>query len=292
MRQKAATYSLVFLLQLFAIALFAQEAIVATPEKNSILLGEPLTVTISITGGQPYEAAIPDTLGRFEVLEKMPPTTKTRNGTVTSTQQIVITSFDSGSQRIPPIMVQGNAAVVSPGTDIMVNTLPADAKTEYGDLKQIIDLKAPDQWPFIVALVILILLSAFFIYRLNKKYKYLENITQGPAEIVSPSGLLQQLELLKTQWLQQQTASMQLGNQLMAILRKFLAGKGINSTSKTGEELVIATKTMYDTNSWQQVVQTIRLCNAMRFGKYQASQPEGAEGIDAFIKAILTSNNK
>ena len=85
---------------------------------------------------------------------------------------------------------------------------------------------------------------------------------------------------------------MELGNQLMEVLRTFLRGRGINSTSKTGEELVLATKQMYDPNTWRQVVQAIRLCNAMRFGKYQASQPEGAEGIDAFIKAILTSNSK
>ena len=118
------------MLQFFATALFAQESIVATPEKTSILLGEPLTITITITGGQPYKAAILDSLGRFEVLERKPAATKTKDGTVTTTEQIVVTSFDSGTQRIPPIIVQGNAAVVSPGVDITVNTLPADEKVE------------------------------------------------------------------------------------------------------------------------------------------------------------------
>ena len=273
-------------MQFFATALFAQESIVATPEKTSILLGEPLTITITITGGQPYKAAILDSLGRFEVLERKPAATKTKDGTVTTTEQIVVTSFDSGTQRIPPIIVQGNAAVVSPGVDITVNTLPADAKVEYGDIKQIIDLKPPNQLPYIIALSLLALISLFFIYRLNKKYKVAEGVASVPTEIVSPNSLLHQLENVRARWAQQQITSMELGNQLMEVLRTFLRGRGINSTSKTGEELVLATKQMYDPNTWRQVVQTIRLCNAMRFGKYQAGLTEGTEGINAFIEAI------
>jgi len=286
LKQRTTTYFLLVLLQLSAISLFAQQAIEATAEKATILLGEPLTITITITGGQPYKAVIPDSLGRFEVLEKMPSTTRRSNGTVTSTEKIVVTSFDSGNLRIPPIAVENNPAVVSPGIDVTVNTLPANAKTEYGDLKQIIDLQPPGQWPYITGLLLLMLLSAFFIYRLNKKFKKVADLTVAPAEAMSPNSLLQQLEQIKTQWLQQQIIPVLLGNQLMEIFRKYLAAKGINSRSKTGEELILATKGMYDADQWQQVVQTIRLCNAMRFGKYQASQPEGIEGIEAYKAAI------
>jgi hypothetical protein len=72
----------------------------------------------------------------------------------------------------------------------------------------------------------------------------------------------------------------------MEIFRKYLSGKGIFATSKTGEELVLATKTVYPSDDWQRIVQSLRLCNAMRFGKYQAAHREGNDAIDAFEKAI------
>lgn len=291
MKHKTIKYIIPALLQLLALPLFSQQAIVATAEKKAILLGEPLTITISITGGQEYKAVIPDSLGRFEVLERLPSKTSKNNGTVTSTEKIVVTSFDSGSHRIPPIAVEGNPSIVSPGIDVMVNTLPADAKTNYGDIKQIIDLKTPQQWPYAVALAVLMLLSAYMIYRLNKKLEKVQTIQPEIIESVSPNSLVLQLEQLKTKWQQQQIASLQLGNQLMEIFKKYLAGRGIYSSSKTGEELVIATKNMYETATWQQIAQTVRLCNAMRFGKFNASQPEGLEAVEAFEKAITASRS-
>jgi hypothetical protein len=286
LRKQLSTYLILVLFQLLATPLFSQQSIVATAEKKAILLGEPLTIKISIIGGQPYKAVIPDSLGRFEVLERLPATTTKNDGRVTTTEQIVVTSFDSGALRIPPIAVEGNPSIVSPGIDVTVNTLPADAKTNYGDIKQIIDLQPPKQWPYVVALLVLMFLSAYMIYRLNKKYKK-EEITQTEiAETISPNSLIQRLEQLKLQWLQQQVTALQLGNQLMAIFKKYLAGRGIYSSSKTGEELVLATKQMYEAETWQEIVQTIRLCNAMRFGKYNADEAEGVAAVEAFEKAV------
>ncbi|MES2648740.1 MAG: hypothetical protein V4717_17825 [Bacteroidota bacterium] len=289
MKKQFPFHAILLVSLLFSTALFAQESIVATPGKTSILLGEPLTITITITGGQPYQAALADSLGRFEILERMPVKTEKNDGTVTSTEQIIVTSFDSGVQRLPPVTVQGNPAVSSPGFDIIVNSLPASAKTAYGDLKQIIDLQPPNQWPYILILAVIVLLSAYFIIRLNKKHALVSKASIQP-ETVSPENLVSQLDQLKSRWQQQEVDSVQLGNQLMQLFKKFLAGKGVNSTSKTGEELVIATKSMYDAGKWQEIVQTIRLCNAMRFGKYQAGQVEGNAGIDAFRQAIITIN--
>lgn len=257
------------------------------------MLGEPVQVLVTVQGGQPYNPVIPDSLGRFEVLEKKPVTSSRNNGSVVTQQQIIVTCFDSGLQRIPPIAVEGNASVVSAGIDITVNTLPPDAKTKYGDIKQIISLQPPDQWPYIVILGLATLLSAWGIYRLNRRLMTAPVFQKaGPAvPAVSAGSLVQQLQALRTGWEQQQITSMQLGNHLMEIFRKYLAGKNIYTTSKTGEELIIATKNMYPAQTWQNIVQAIRLCNAMRFGKYSAAMVEGNEGIDAFMAAISTTQS-
>lgn len=292
MKRIRTTYLLLVLLQLPVLPVFSQQSIVTSAEKSSILLGEPLKLTISIKGGQSYKAVIPDSLGRFEVLERLPAKTTKNDGTVTSIEQIIVTSFDSGALRIPPIAVEGNPAIVSPGVDVMVNTLPPDSTTNYGDIKQIIDLKEPSQWPYIIALSLLALLSAFLIYWFNRKHQKAESLPEEKIEIVSPNNLVKQLALLKTQWQQGAITSLPLGNQLMEIFRKFLAGRGIHSSSKTGEELIIATRTMYDTEKWQQIVQSIRLCNAMRFGKYNAIPQEGTDAITAFETAITANRSQ
>jgi hypothetical protein len=276
-----------FIPLLFAAQLIcAQQSIEVKPEKTTMLLGEPLAVTIKITGLQAYKAALPDTLGRFEILDAKQPTTVTANGSITSTQEIIVTSFDSGQQRLPPIGIEGNPSFVSAGVDVLVNTIPADSTKTYSDIKQITDLEQPAQWPYALAFLAIMLLSAFAIFRLNKKYQFIPQSFDLPEPVVSSGNLLQQLEQLREQWLQQQTGPVTLGNQLMEIFRKYLAGRGISARSKTGEEMIVLTKGQYDADIWQGIAQTVRLCNAMRFGKYQAAPQEGVEGIDGFSKAI------
>lgn len=294
MKKVTSTYLFVVFLFAFVTPLTAQQSIEANAEKNEIMLGEPLQVTVSVTGSQQYTPVIPDTLGHFEVLEKKPITTKNTNGNVVTQQQIVVTSFDSGIQRIPPIAIDGNPNIVSAGVDITVKTLPADAKTKYGDIKQIISLEPPDQWPYIAILGLATLLSAWGIYHLNRKRMIMQEIieTAEPVETAPPGRLQQQMETLRTEWQAGRISSAMLGNQLMEIFRKYLSGKGIYATSKTGEELVFATKNLYPAGQWQQIVQTIRLCNAMRFGKYNAGVAEGNQGIDAFAAAITKTDLK
>lgn len=287
-RLPKATFLWPLLSVLFMISsgLFAQQSIVAYPEKNEMLLGEPLMLTISITGGQQYSAAVPDSLGHFEVLERLPATTSTRNGTVTTVQQVVITSFDSGALRIPPIAVEGNPSVSSPGVDVTVNTLPPGTKVEYGDIKQIIDPRPPSQFPYIIVFFLLAAVSGFMVYWLNRRRKTADVPVAPIEETESAGNLLQQMERVKQEWLAHQLTPLQLGNRMIEILRKYFASKGIHSRSKTGDEMIIATKNSFDPGTWQKLAQSIRLCNAMRFGKYQADETEGTESIEAFKEAI------
>jgi hypothetical protein len=281
------TYSAVILVLLVTLQGLSQQSIQVNPAKNSILLGEPLAITVIITGDRNFNAVIPDSLGSFEVLERKPIKTKESNGVFESREEIVLTCFDSGSHRIPPIAVEGNPSVVSAGVDIDVKTIPADDKSKYGDIKQIISLEPPHQWPYIAGLALATLFSAVGIYRLNRKAIQTTLLhTPSINGAVPQTALVMQLKQVRRDWEEQKILAGELGNRLMEIFRKYLSGKGIYATSKTGEELVLATKSVYPTDDWQRIVQSLRLCNAMRFGKYSAAAPEGNEAIDAFEKAI------
>lgn len=267
----------------------AQQSIEVLPEKKTMLLGEPLSVTIKITGGKEYQAIIPDSLGKFEVLDRGPLKTTNAAGHTTTSQEIIITSFDSGQLRLPPLAVEGNTAFVSAGVDVLVNTVPADSTRQYGDIKQIINLEPPMQWPYMIGLLAVVLLSAFAIWRLNQKLAFegrLQETFENAETPATHSSLLEQLEQLREQWLRQQTTPLALGNTLMEIFRRYLAGRGINVRSKTGEEMIVLTKERYDAATWQGIAQTVRLCNAMRFGKYQANSQEGVDGIEGFKRAV------
>lgn len=279
-------YYCLLVLLLLTKVFYAQQTIQVIADKNAITLGEPINLSIKIVGDQPYKAVIPGSLGRFEVLERKPLQNSTDNGFTTSTQQITITSFDSGQLQIPPVAIEGNPGVVSTAINVLVKKLPADSIKVYGDLKQIINLQPPEQWPYLMGLLFVMLLSAYMIYRLNRKHEWVQSPVWFTPQTESPGMLIEQLEQLHQQWLQQQTAPVMLGNKLMEIFRKFLAAKGMNITSKTGEEMIITTNGQFETETWLGIAQTVRLCNALRFGKYQAPIPEGVQAIESFKKAI------
>lgn len=289
------SYLAAALLQVWVLPGFSQQSVEVIPAKNSILLGEPLLVTVIVKGDKGYDPLIGDSLGRFEVLERLPVKRSESHGVVESRQDLTITSFDSGSLRIPPIAADGNPTIVSPGVDITVRTIQADDKSKYGDIKQIIPLEPPNQWPYIAGLALATLFSAVGIYRLNRKLYRADipleaQVTDPP---ISQTALATRIQQLRRDWLEQKIQPSELGNQLMEVFRKYLSGKGIHASSKTGEELVVASKTVYPSGTWQEIVQSVRLCNAMRFGKYRAQVSEGNEAINAFEKAITpvqTSN--
>jgi hypothetical protein len=269
----------------------AQQGISVRAEKQNIILGEPLKLLIQIEGEQAYEANIPDSLGHFEILRIEPVENKNRNGKIVTQQELLVTCFDSGQFRIPPIAISGHEGIVSAGFDIMVTPMAADSTQQYGDIKQIISLDAPEQLPYQIALAALLLLSGWMIWKLNQKRVVYQEAIPMATPHASAQSLLQQLQLLKEQWTNQQIISVDLGNKLMDISRKFFAGKGFYATSKTGEELIIASKSKLDADTWMGMAQAIRLCNALRFGKFEAATAEGLQGIDAVEKAIQPSVN-
>jgi len=281
-----------FLLTLLPIICFsanAQQGISVRAEKQSIILGEPLKLTIQIEGDQPLEARLPDSLGHFEIMRVEPVENKNRNGRIVTEQQLLVTCFDSGLFRIPPISVSGAEGVVSAGFDIMVTPMAADSTKQYGDIKQIINLDTPEQFPYQIALAALVLLSGFMIWKLNQRRVVHEEAAPIAAPLPTAQSLVQQLHALKEQWEKQQIISVDLGNKLMDIARKFFAGKGVYAISKTGEELIVASKTKLDADTWTGMAQAIRLCNALRFGKFEAAKVEGLQVIDAVEKAIRPS---
>lgn len=278
------------ILFIFAIAALprlarCQTGIEVIPERNSFLLGEPIRLSITIKSGAPDSAFVPDSLGHFEVLERKPIKINSTNGMATITQELVITSFDSGRWQMPPIAAL-QSGFSSAAFELEVMTLPTDSIKPYGDITELASMPLPQRWWakwWVWGLVIFVVgLALWWFYGRRKKSK-----TGGwgkPGAV--PPGLQQQLEKLKADWQNNQISNLQLGEGLAELLRQHMAQKGIFSQSKTGEELIVQSKSLYTNALWQQLAQTMRLVNALRFGKFAATPAEGLTAIETMGMAI------
>lgn len=263
----------------------AQTGIAILPEKNSFLLGEPIRLSITVKGLKPDSARLPDSLGHFEILDKKPIKNSTENGLAVTTQELVITSFDSGRWQIPAIAIH-NSSSTSTAFDLEVMTLPTDSIKPYGEIKELPNLVLPmvwwQYWWVWAGLIFLIGLALWFFFRKKKTAPLAVPATSGAAPF-NPEG---QLSQLKAQWEAGTLSSLGLGNGLAEVFRQHMAGKGIFSQTKTGEELILLSKSLYPTDQWQQLAQALRLCNALRFGKFEAAAHEGNHAIDVIKTAL------
>ncbi|RYF79828.1 MAG: hypothetical protein EON98_14160 [Chitinophagaceae bacterium] len=110
-------------------------------DKQKILLGEPLKMTIDavIGAGQHSDLFSIDTLPHFEVLDQGKIDTSTQGGTLRLKQIVLITSWDSGSWQLPAVIRNGKAE--QPVTIEVSYTSPWDPKQPYHDIKGISPVK-------------------------------------------------------------------------------------------------------------------------------------------------------
>ena len=272
-------YHLCFLLWLVAFTGAAQQRIEWQLSKTTILPGEPFTATVTITGQQPHQATVPDSLGKFEVLQKSAVTTSKANGQVLSTQTLVLTGFDTGKWRLPAIAVAGMPGLKTNEPDVLVKMLPADSTVQYHSLKELTSLKPEAQWPYWLALALASLLFAYGLWRLWRRRKTGTWGLPLPQQPALP--LAQAIEQLAAQWQQGQLSSPQMAEQLMAIWRRLLQQQGINAQALTADELIIESRSRLSNSTFTAMAQSLRLCTLVRFARLQASPADGLAAIES-----------
>ena len=131
-----------FCFLLFVFFLSAQE-VKFTYDKQNILIGEPIKMTIEavLGSGQNSELFSIDTLPHFEVLDQTKIDTSMEAGGLRLKQVVVITSWDSGSWRLPTVIRDGRPS--QPVTIEVGYTSPWNPKQPYHDIKGISPVKNP-----------------------------------------------------------------------------------------------------------------------------------------------------
>lgn len=259
--------------------------VVATTDKEKVLLGEKFDLVIGAryTNAASLTFFEVDSLDHFEIVQRSKIDTEKTGQNIVLKQRITLTSFDSGRWQIPAIILPGTNLKTNPVTIDVVFTSPFDPKQEYHDVKEILSVKKPAEsnwyW-FVIGAVLLVLL---LILLFGKKKEVKETVIDVNAYRVA----ITDLKKLKNEELTDKDVKT-FYVRLVDIFRKYLlTGKGIQSFSKTTDDLALQlSKLNLPRNVYEDLVQTLRLSDAVKYAKFSPGSKENDLSIDIIRKTI------
>jgi hypothetical protein len=281
------------LISFFSISVTAQKVTVSA-DKQKILIGEQfhLKLQANFNKSEALDFFEVDTIPRFEILDRSEIDTSKFNDGLALFQNLTLTSWDSGKIQIAPFVL-GRDKTKPLIIDVAYSPHPFDTTQPYHDIHDIMEVKKPIEttwyW-YLIGLLILILLFLLFFPKGKPKAK---------DEFVSDEGAykkaLKKLEALNKR---SDGDSKVLYTELIQIFREYLhKRKNIYSFSKTTDDLSIQIEKLdMDRDQYQQLLQTLRLSDLVKYAKYQPAHEENQTSINDIREGIVaieqTSNFK
>ena len=294
---RAFTYFLLtsFIL-LYSSTSFSQ-TISATIDRDKILIGEQVTLQLKAdVNERDYSMVawynLPDTINHLEIVKRGNMDTLESNGSVSYQQNITITSFDSGLWKFPllQIVLQDKASgkqVTFKADTLSLQVIPVDVSNmkEYHDIKNIIAVTPPSNNDWIIyaiASAILILLIILIASGLKKRKKKPVTLPQKPLYKGSPlDWAIEQLNILEKENLIAKNQTKLFYTKLDEIYRTYFDMQlTIHAQQLTGDELIIHLKVyLLEEKIRTPFYQVVRLCDAVKFAKYDPAASENTESI-------------
>ena len=231
-------FSVFIFLSLFAAGYGQDVAVMAKLDTNAMLIGDHVGLTLKYTGpakSQVLWPFLPDTiLGSITVIGrgKIDTTYSPDKKSVTYSQQLNITSYDSGFYTIPSIpfkhrILPDTTSIISATTMMLlaVHTVKVDTtqaiKPIIGPLKVPISFR--EMLPWILAALAVVLLIIGVIWLINKRRKKEPVFRLKPKVVLLPHELaLQEIEKLRVKKLWQNGKIKEYHSELTEILRKYI----------------------------------------------------------------------
>lgn len=282
------------LLFFFVASVLAQPgaSIEVAVNKNKILIGEPLELTIEtyMPPGLSKKESVVDTIPHFEFLEK-PVTNEIDEGQGLRIKSFYkMTSFDSGHWVIPSFVLSGKIKSDTIGIDVVFSDF--DPEQDYHDIKGIIEAEQPEknkQWWYIVGGVFLLSAALYFFLR-KKKPAAVSVAYEKP--IYAYAEAMRSLEELRVGNLSGKAYFTRLTDIFkLYVFRK----KGIQSLQRTTDDLVLQLKDAgFNNDECDRLSSSLRLADFVKFAKYNASDDDKAisfSNVLAAIKSIEAKTN-
>ena len=279
---------------------FSQQevSVKTTISRRQILIGEPIQLTLEVKA--PAGAALSwfpeDSLPHFEWVRKGKIDSVTQDGEKSYRQDILVTSFDSGTWVMPslPLLVNGTT-YLSDSARIEVGFSRFNPGQDYHDIKDIIEVPNPFAVYYVWTVAALTLLSlAGFLYFVWRK-------KQSPAQRSGQAGTgrgpyeeaLAALKELKGQRLAETGQLKAYYTRLNDIFRVFLLGRlRMASMVKTNDELILQLKQMgLPSEEFSRLAQSLRMSDFVKFAKYQPAAADNDSNFDIIRQSVDLLNN-
>ncbi len=285
---KIATYTLLLLLLSFCAI---SQTLTTTTDRDQILIGEQLVLEVRLDDlvyGRHQVVQwfnLPAAFNSFELVKAEKIDTIKVGASLSMSQRFILTSFDSGHWRIPPIQVlvaDGNNRRAITTDSIGIDVLPVDvsAMEDYHPIKPIIEVKERTDFSIYIigAVIILGLLLLAYLFRRQKKKRRNE---PGPVARENAYDWAKK-ELKKLQQEEAKLSTTGYLTQLDNIYRTYLAkrnlGRALHATSD--ELMIILSGKLDDDKTKRSFFQFMRLADAVKFAKYPASEEDRKEAFE------------
>jgi hypothetical protein len=167
-------------LAFFTAVTHAQPTATITADKESITVGDPVILTVSVTHPEGSVVLFPEleaNWGDFVVRsQSAPETVSNGDGSAVTTQQIDARLFAPGDFQTPPLTIAisdaaGNLSETAvPSLPLTVQSVLVEGDTELRDIKPQAELPLPAVWPYVVgALLAITAVIAFVFFRRRQK---------------------------------------------------------------------------------------------------------------------------
>ncbi len=286
------------------IAMAQPPTIKTSVNRKDILIGQQIEYIVQVQ--MPDNAyrlnwfADPKDFGTFIIAGKAKIDSGYSNGILTFSQKLLITSFDSGRQVIPPLEfnfdeLQQDSSFRMFTDSILINVSysTADSVLPFHDIKPIIPVKKESNkwlWPLLIA--ILAVLIVLLILLLTKK-KQLKPVAIFDNVLSPYDEAVKNFEALKSQQLPEKGRFNIYFASLSDIVKKYLSRKqNQNLMALTGTELIEVIRDMVPRETLSRIASGIRMGEAAKFAKFQPSEKDctgSLEEMQQLVAAIHDS---
>lgn len=307
--------SLVIIIPFFGSVLFAQNifsqppSIQTTVDKNNILIGEQFHYKVSTSmPDNTYRLSwfnMPDTLGHFQVVKQNKIDSTYPNGNINFSQDIILTSFDSGRQVIPPLVLnmatqEGDSSfnLVTDSIPIQVSYSPMDSVATFHDIKSIIEVKKEWTWWWWAILGVALVLLFFWVRFLVKFFKKKNAPDLFKSKLSPFDEAMQSLDDLDKGQLLQKNEPDNYGvkayhTKLTDIFKRYISRKTNTYKMHLTSDEILMELDEYNLSKEQlsSFANCIRMSNAVKFAKYIPPQNESEKCLQQ-TKEMITEINK
>ncbi len=288
-------------------SLFAQLPIVKTSvTKSSILIGEQFQYKVETSmPDNSYKLtwfSLPDSFGNFVVVSKNKIDSSALNGNLIFSQELTLTSFDSGRNVIPlltltaePLDADSSYSLFTDTIPINISFSPLDSVKTFHDIKSIIEVKKEWPWwiwPLIgVGVLVLIFLIIFLIRVFRKKEKEPDLFK---AKLTPFDEAMEALKNLEKEELLQKNEVKEYHMQLAEIFKRYITRKTNSYKLHLTSDEILIELNGYDLkrDTLSAFANSLRMSSAVKFAKYIPPKNDSEECLSQTKEMIKQINNQ